>query len=244
MTSKVSGGWDINWKLVREIVTFVGILAIITTVVVSLILLGVSEGNGMVIYGSVSLVVGIAVYFELSLSNTISRFGLHAWPAAFFLFFLVSPFLHFADKGKVWIVDGKTTLGNSFLVRLPFMMPTATSVTRNQDARMSLVASTKEGVPVRGTVTGDFRLTDDENEIISRLGTAEDPDMVLRAELKEIMSRAFSNAIARRSVADISVSNNFALDVDVGTATAVKQLGLRRNGIITVSGLQPYFMDR
>lgn len=169
--------------------------------------------------------------------------GLSVMSAALLLV-VGAPLLHFADQGKVWIVDGKTSLDNAVLIRSPFT-PFATSIDKKQDISIMFTAVTKEGISVVGTVAGAFRLTDNESEIVSHIGARKNPDLEIRRELVGILSRAFGDALARRNVADISaLANNFALEVDVATAAAVKQLGLRRNGSIIVYNLHPYLVEQ
>lgn len=200
--------------------------------------IGFYERNGMVVIGLVLLfsLVGVDQYSLEKGKWTLFRSDL----AIGLLLSLGASSLHLEDGNKVWIVGNKTTLTNTFLFRMPFT-PLATSVKKDQGIwNKSFTAWSKKGVLVKGVVFAEIRLTDDEKELLTHIGAMKDPDKEIKEALLEVIGKAFSDAIAKREV----IESGFDLDVDVGTDSVVKHLGLRRNGLISVFGLRPQFIDK
>ncbi len=210
--------------------------------------IGLREGNGMAIFGIIAAFIALFVMI-FSESNAGRRFLVEGdrllsrvliattWLAC------TLPLLHLADSGKVWIVGKQTTLTNFCLIKTPFTS-LAVSVGKNKGAAVISTATTKDGYRITGTVFGAFRLTEDEGELVSRIGVAKDPDAELNIALLRVLDTAFRDALAHTNVADLSRSGSLAIDSDVGIAAIVQQLGVRRNGVFTVSSLHASFIDR
>lgn len=231
----------IDWNIVRRTLIGIGVVLGLCNLAAG----GIGEGNLMALFGVAALIAGFVMFDEAEDQYGFWRYVyVSAYSILFALFFL-APLLHFTTRGKVWVVDGKTTLNSDILIRSPFA-PLATSIQKRQYLSGSLNALTKNGVTVSGFVTGEFRLSDDERVVLSRFAALEDPNKEIDDLLMKTLSESFEKTIARMSVAEIAaLPSTFTLEVGIGdAATAVNLLGLKRNGSIVVSSLHPYFVDK
>lgn len=242
MTSAVMGGLEKPvWRKALSALAFVAAIGIAGNFAI----ISLTEGNNFSWFGVVAVIGGL---IALSMGTDEDDLWRRAWyfvaTIISFAFFLVSPYVHVATQEKVWIVDGKTSLKNATLIRSPFA-PIATSVQIKQNLSVGYWETTKDGVAVSGLVSGHFRVTDDEEMIVSRFSKGY-PDFIVKKELTETLDKLFEKTVSRKTAAEIAaLPSSFALELDVGDgAAAIKQLGLKRNGTILVSDIHPYFVDK
>jgi len=211
-----------------------------------------AEQNGMAALGCITTIVcvifvldvGQKLHGRVPLLDKKNRVELY-FVVLMLPYSCVASFVHLASDYKVWIANGKTTLNHDFLVRMP-LAPLAKSVNVNQNKTYEYSAKTKDGYLVSATISGTFRLTESEGEIVSTFSSMEEsPDRVIAMALNQVMGKAFADAMAKVDASELPrLINTFALEIDVGTATRVRELGLKRNGVFKVSSLHPYFIDR
>lgn len=208
------------------------------------------EGNKMFWLGVLAAVAGIAA--STTSESRQSKQGVYAqmvlgW--TFFLFALVSPFLHFGASGvfvndKVWMVDGKTTMSHSALWRSPFSK-FATSINEKQDVSLTVSGKTKDGTAVVATLSGAFSISSDEKVVVKHFSKMQNPDTETKDMLKKVLRKSFEQAIGMMTVADIATAkNNFAIENAIASTTVVDSLGLEGSGPIVVSGLHPSFVRK
>lgn len=244
MTATVIGTFKkVDWvKTLSALVIVAAIVSILNLVV----LLEVEE-NALSWFGMIAFIGGWIMYFRSrGPIDSLERYFCIGAYCVLFAFFFISPLLHVPTVDKVWIIDGKTTLNNEVLLRPPFA-PFATSIQKKQPFIGFMKSSTKDGVPIAGTVTGEFRLADDnESVVLSRFGSVKDPDKEVDVLLMQTLHGFFEKAMARMNAAEVAaLPSHFTLEVDIGdAAAAVNLLGLKRNGSIIVSNIHPYFVDK
>lgn len=247
MRSSVMGtSKKVDWEKVRGFVFTFAVIGVI----VYYAIIAANEGNKMFWLGVLAAVAGAAALATSESrqsklgSNTQMMMG-----SLFFVFALVSPFLHDGVIGvfvneKVWMVDGKTTINHDVLWRSPFSK-FATSINEKQDVSFIVSGKTKDGTAVVATLSGEFSISDDEKVVIKHFGKMQNPDTETADMLKKTLQKSFEKAIATMTVADIAMTkNNFAIEHTVADMTAVDDLGLVGNGPIVVSGLHPYFVGK
>lgn len=241
MTSIIATLKKVDWRTVWRPMATIGIVVTVGNFLV----LGFGEQNGMDWFGVFALIIGLALFSKAKESDDPGQLYICAYYVSF-AFFLLSPLLHIATTEKVWIVGDKTTLNTKVLLRSPFA-PLATSILKEKNITIRSWAKTKDDKMVICSISGDFRLTDDENVVISRFSTMKDPDKEIHLLLLKILDGLYEKAVAQRNVSELATPmGKLALEVEISDAatTAVKQIGLKRNGSIVTSEFHPYFVDK
>lgn len=156
----------------------------------------------------------------------------------------VLPLDHEASRVQVWFLNGQTTLTHQRLIRTPFG-PLATSVNVTQNHSVNVIVQAADGQYVTAHLSGQFSTTDNEEVLRNGLGMKDDPDAYLGTALQDVLRNAFTKALAGRTIDDLGkLPTTFALEFDTGSLAEVRQLGVKRNGLILVKDIHPYFVDR
>ena len=152
-----------------------------------------AEQNGMAALGCITTIVcvifvldvGQKLHGRVPLLDKKNRVELY-FVVLMLPYSCVASFVHLASDYKVWIANGKTTLNHDFLVRMP-LAPLAKSVNVNQNKTYEYSAKTKDGYLVSATISGTFRLTESEGEIVSTFSSMEEsPDRVIAMALNQV----------------------------------------------------------
>jgi len=187
----------------------------------------------------------MAISTSIELNNQGVRVGLgklHVKMIAFLLTFLamviiVKSLVYVHGDEKVYVVDGQSTL-TSHQVGIPFFS-NIKDIDVDQSVFFNLQgAPTKNGVYVRGVVTGNFKLIQEELNVQRLVNTFDNPNQEIQKGLSRLVWLAVEPILLQNNFGELKRSFNFKLGVK-------EQIEAKKLGVISqeikVSNLRGYF---
>ncbi len=144
-------------------------------------------------------------------------------------------------RGKIWIVNNEVFEEEKLLFAIPFFQ-NIRSVSVDQDVRLDVTATTKDGVRVRGRVHADLELVFDKSAILRLVEANAYPDKQIKGNIADVLEIQFRHAVAYHDLADLQ--DKLVLEWETGrdiSDTTLRALDVKWTGGVEVTDLHPYF---